>query len=237
MDKRHIVIGDRVNSSLVVLREGVIVVDTSVDEETAFKLHAEAIGSGKMLYVINTHEHGDHLAGNGLFECPIISSAVAREQMLAGNKPPALPKLVFSDRMELFLSEQVVLQHFGGHCPGAAVVYFPERRLLFTGDLVFAGRMPYMGQAVFKTWLAALEELERWDVEQVVPGHGDQGGIELLANQRRWLEVFIERILGCSMKGQSRQEMLDQVLSLHEVPERWHSMVEQAIDRIIKEYK
>nr|WP_290653093.1 MBL fold metallo-hydrolase [Aquisalimonas sp.] len=114
MDKRHIVIGDRVNSSLVVLREGVIVVDTSVDEETAFKLHAEAIGSGKMLYVINTHEHGDHLAGNGLFECPIISSAVAREQMLAGNKPPALPKLVFSDRMELFLSEQVVLQHFGG---------------------------------------------------------------------------------------------------------------------------
>ncbi len=237
MDKRHIVMGDMVNSSLVVLREGVVVVDTSVDEEMGLKLHAEAIGLGKLLYVINTHEHGDHLAGNGLFGCPIISSAVARERMLAGPKPSALPQLVFSDRMDLFLSEQITVQHFGGHCPGSSVVYFPERRLLFTGDLVFAGRMPYMGQAVFKKWLAALTELESWEVEQVVPGHGNQGGIELLANQRRWLEVFIERVLGWSLKGYSQKQMLEEVLSLHEVPERWHLMVEQAIERIMKEYQ
>lgn len=233
MSRRHIVIGQTVNSTVVVMGEGVLVVDTSVDEETAREVYTEATKQGEVRYVINTHEHWDHLAGNKFFSCPIISTAAAREQMLAAPGKPKLPTLVFSQQVDLYLGEQVTLKHFGGHSPGSAVVYFPERKLLFTGDLVFANRMPYMGQANFSKWLAALAELESWDVEVVVPGHGPQGGSELLAEQRRWLENFIGDVMRWNGEGASSGEMLQRVLSQHEVPERWQPMVEKAIELIL----
>lgn len=234
MTRKHIVIGDMVNSSVVATDEGVLVIDTSVNDQTAQKLHDEAVRQGEVLYVINTHEHGDHLAGNHLFSSPIISSAAAREQMAIGAG--ALPTLAFSQQLDLYLGEPVVLKHFGGHCPGEAVVYFPERKLLFTGDLVFAGRMPYMGEADFNQWLGALSQLESWEVKTVVPGHGPQGGIELLTRQRQWLEDFIAQVRNWKQEGVQPAGMLERVLERHEVPERWHPMVNKAIELVLGQY-
>lgn len=233
MTRRHIVIGDMVNSSVVATDEGVLVIDTSVNEETARKLHEEAFRLGEVLYVINTHEHGDHLAGNHLFSCPIISSATARERMAQNTGSGSLPALAFSQQLDLHLGEPVVLKHFGGHCPGEAAVYFPERKLLFTGDLVFAGRMPYMGQADFKQWMGALSQLESWEVKTVVPGHGPQGGIELLTRQRQWLEDFVEQVLNWEQEGVQPAGMFERVLEMHQVPERWHPMVKKAIELVL----
>lgn len=188
-----------------------------------------------MLYVVNTHEHADHLAGNDLFSCPIISSTKAREGMLKSSVP-ALPTLAFTHELELFLSEPVLFKHFGGHSPGSSVVYFPQRRLLFTGDLVFAGRVPFMGQAEFRCWLAALTELEGWDVDTVVPGHGPQGGKELLVGQRQWLEKYVQDVLSWTSQGLSAQGMLNRVLSQYDVVERWYPMITRSLELIQAEY-
>jgi len=88
--------------------------------------------------------------------------------------------------------------------------------LLFSGDLVFAGRMPYMGQAEFRRWLEALSVLETWNVDILVPGHGPQGGKELLTRQREWLEKYIGDIIDWSAQGLSPEEMFDRVLSRHQ---------------------
>lgn len=233
--RRHIVLGDRVNATVVVLPEGALVIDTSVDAQGAREVLAEATKHGPALYVINTHEHHDHLAGNSLFTCPIISSAAARAEMQKNNVS-ALPTIVFSREMELFLSEPVLLKHFGGHSPGSAVAYFPERKLLFTGDLVFAGRVPYMGEAQFRTWLEALAQLEGWEVDSVVPGHGPQGGKELLTQQRQWLDQYIQNVLDWTGQGLSQEEMLRQVLARYEVVERWYPMITRSIELIQAEY-
>lgn len=234
MTAKHIVLGQMVNASVVLLSQGALVIDTSVNPEGAQELVIEAAKYGEVLYVINTHEHGDHLAGNNLFSCPIISSTQAREQMLKSSLA-SLPTLTFSQELELHLSERVILKHFGGHCPGAAVVYFPERRLLFSGDLVFAGRMPYMGQADFRHWLDALAGLETWDVNMVVPGHGPQGGKELLTQQRQWLESYIGDVLDWSKK-MAPVEIFQQVLAKHEVVERWHPMITKSIELVIDQF-
>ncbi|MGI6366013.1 MAG: MBL fold metallo-hydrolase [Bacillota bacterium] len=233
--RRHAVLGDRVNATVVVLPEGVLVIDTSVDPQGAREVLAEAAKHGQVLYVINTHEHHDHLAGNSLFTCPVISSAAARKKM-EKDDVPALPNLVFSREMELYLSEPVLLKHFGGHSPGSAVIYFPERKLLFTGDLIFAGRMPYMGDAEFRAWLAALTEMQGWAVDSVVPGHGPQGGKELLAQQREWLDRYIQDVLDWTALGLSQEEMLSRVLARYEVVERWYPMITRSIELIQKEY-
>ncbi|HOC06235.1 MAG TPA: MBL fold metallo-hydrolase [Bacillota bacterium] len=233
--KNLLVLGERVNASVVTLEEGTIVIDTSVDEEGADAVHAAAGERGSVLYVVNTHEHDDHLAGNRLFTCPAISSAAARQQMVEASVA-ALPDLVFSHELELFLSQRVFLKHYGGHSPGSAVVFFPQEGLLFTGDLVFNGRVPYMGEADFHRWLAALTELEGWDASTVVPGHGPKGGKELLTRQRQWLEQYIEDVLNWTAQGLSFQEMLQQVLMRHQVVERWHPMLLRSFELILKEY-
>lgn len=232
---KHIVTGDRVNASVIPLPEGVLVIDTSVDGEGAREVFAAARKLGRVIYVINTHEHGDHLAGNTLFSCPIISSAKAREGMVRA-KAAGLPTITFSQEMELYLSEPVFLRHFGGHSPGTAAVYFPGRKLLFTGDLVFAGRAPYMGEAVFLRWLEALGTMETWDVETVVPGHGPQGGKELLAEQRRWLEEYIEKVLNWFDEGLSPQGMQDRAQALFPVPEHWQAMLAKSFQLVRDQY-
>ena len=132
--------------------------------------------------------------------------------------------------MTLHLGEPIELKLMGGHCAGAAVVYFPERRLLFSGDLVFNGRMPYMGVADFTRWLEALDILQSWDPEVVVPGHGAAGGKEILGRQREWLMGFIADVQGWAQQGLSIDDIFAEVLAKHTPPERWYSMIKHAIE-------
>jgi len=226
-----VVLGQIVNASVVQTAQGAVVIDTSSTPEAAQEVYAEATRQGHVLFVINTHEHGDHLAGNSLFACPVISSRKAREEMLSNTSlaSVSLPTITFDTRMDLFIGEKVELTHFGGHCPGASVVFFPERKLLFVGDLVFNKRIPYMGMAEFTTWIEALSVLETWNAEVVVPGHGPMGGKEVLTEQRRWLETFIEEVRTWSVGGLSQEEIFVRLLGRHTVVERWHPMLRRAV--------
>ena len=237
MKRDFVVLGETVNSSIVTFDTGeVIVIDSSVTEEQGRQVKEEAEKRGPITYLINTHEHGDHLAGNKFFACPKISSALARESIvgMANVDPGTIPTITFSDKMTLYMGEPVELVHMGGHCPGVAVIYFPERKLLFTGDLVFNGRMPYMGVADFPVWIAALKELESWDVGQVVPGHGPVGGKEVLTQQRLWLESFIAQVKEWAAQGLSAEQLFTEALAKYAPQERWHTMVVKAIELALK---
>jgi glyoxylase-like metal-dependent hydrolase (beta-lactamase superfamily II) len=48
----------------------------------------------------------------------------------------------------------------------------PQRKLLFAGDLVFRGRIPFVGQADSGQWIAALDKLLTFEPAVIVPGHG-----------------------------------------------------------------
>jgi cyclase len=58
------------------------------------------------------------------------------------------------------------------HCDGDLIVYHPQRKIAFTGDLLFVGRFPWLGDCDLDGWIAVLERMKQMDLETVVPGHG-----------------------------------------------------------------
>ena len=69
--------------------------------------------------------------------------------------------------------EQFVLQPVGpAHTPEDLAVYLPQRRVLYAGDLVFRSRIPFVGQADSRNWIASLDRLLALDTAVIVPGHG-----------------------------------------------------------------
>jgi glyoxylase-like metal-dependent hydrolase (beta-lactamase superfamily II) len=62
----------------------------------------------------------------------------------------------------------------GGHSPEDMLTYVVEDRILFAGDLIFAGRLPFVGNADSRGWLAAMDKMLLLNPAPVVviPGHG-----------------------------------------------------------------
>jgi cyclase len=86
---------------------------------------------------------------------------------------PTPPNLTLNDRMTLYRGgREIRIEFFGrGHTGGDIVVYLPEERILFTGDLIGQG-ISYLGDAFVPEYIETLEQLKSLDFETIVPGHG-----------------------------------------------------------------
>ena len=68
------------------------------------------------------------------------------------------------------------------------VLYLPEEKILFTGDLVFIGMHPYLADGDASGLRQTLSELMEWPVNIVVPGHGEVGEKKDITEKFRDLE-------------------------------------------------
>jgi len=84
------------------------------------------------------------------------------------------PSLVFEKRMTLWIGKlQVELMQIGrGHTKGDTVVWLPEERILFSGDLVEYQTTPYTGDAYLADWPATLDAIAALKPAKLVPGRG-----------------------------------------------------------------
>ncbi|WP_432094584.1 MBL fold metallo-hydrolase [Streptomyces sp. bgisy100] len=198
------------NAGILLGRDGAVVVDTAATEARARTLRqtVSALSPRPVTLVVNTHSHGDHTFGNHLFaeEATVVAQERAAAEMaehglaLQGLWPGvewgrielSLPRVTFRDRMTLPVSGfRVELLHLGpGHTAGDAVVWLPDQRVLFTGDLVFSGATPFVLMGSLTGSLRVLDRLRALEPLHVVPGHGPVGGPELLdtnADYLRWV--------------------------------------------------
>jgi len=60
----------------------------------------------------------------------------------------------------------------GAHSPEDILMLVVEDQVLFAGDLLFAGRIPFVGPADSRGWLAAMGKMLAVNARVVVPGHG-----------------------------------------------------------------
>jgi glyoxylase-like metal-dependent hydrolase (beta-lactamase superfamily II) len=84
------------------------------------------------------------------------------------------PTLVFEQRLTLWLGKlQVEIMQLGrGHTKGDTVVWLPQDRILFSGDLVEYDATPYTGDAYLGDWPATLDAVAALHPEKLVPGRG-----------------------------------------------------------------
>jgi glyoxylase-like metal-dependent hydrolase (beta-lactamase superfamily II) len=84
------------------------------------------------------------------------------------------PTIVFEKRMTIWLGKlQVELMQVGrGHTKGDTIVWLPEERILFSGDLVEFDATPYTGDAYLGDWPSTLDNIAALQPEKLVPGRG-----------------------------------------------------------------
>src|SRR5438309_11147519 len=153
------------NSGFVVGEHGVLVIDAHINGAMAglIQTAVRQVTNKPILYVVNTNYHGDHTFGNYAFpqETLIVAQEKTAEIMrdferekqlllpTVGNDPTVfgdvrlrLPDLFLDEYLELDLGGRVVeLHHFGhGNTPGDTVVFVPEARVAWTGNLILGGQ-------------------------------------------------------------------------------------------------
>jgi cyclase len=118
-----------------------------------------------------------------------------------------LPTETFEERRELEIGGiQVHVIHVGGHTSGSCVVWLPQAGVLFTGDLIFEGRYPFIGDADVPDWIAALKRLPQFGAETVVPGHGKLCGEGTMAALGDYLHGTWARTVDHLAQGHSADE-------------------------------
>jgi glyoxylase-like metal-dependent hydrolase (beta-lactamase superfamily II) len=90
----------------------------------------------------------------------------------------------------MYRLEDVEIINMGGHSDCSSVVYIPEEKALFAGDLVFAGRFPWAGDPTShpETWIKAFQRILDMDVETIIPGHGPICDKVEIRTQMNWFK-------------------------------------------------
>ena len=208
--------------------EGLAVVDTqSPDSAPDCWSGLRDRSQNPLSMVINTHHHGDHVGGNGVFAQytdRLVAHANVPDLMRAGAEDGAAdaktyPTETFQDTWsETIGGETITLRYRGpAHTGGDAIVVFENANIVHVGDLVFNRAYPFIdiaGGADSRGWIDSLETIyEALDDDTIViHGHGNPefgvtGGREDLLVMRDFLTALNEYVTQQRQAGASLQEM------------------------------
>ncbi len=95
------------------------------------------------------------------------------------------PHETFSGRHEIKVGDKTVQLFEVGpaHTKGDTLVYLPEERILYTGDIIFNEGTPISWAGPMSNWIKACDMILDMDVDIVVPGHGaitDKSGVRAI---------------------------------------------------------
>jgi glyoxylase-like metal-dependent hydrolase (beta-lactamase superfamily II) len=198
------------NAAFVVTDDGVVVIDALGTPSLGNELlkAIRKVTPKPIRRVIVTHYHADHFYGLGPFKdagAEIWAHGGAREYLSGGDADrrreqrardlfpwvdaamPLLPADRWLEGDEAFTLGGVrfEIQYFGpAHSPEDVVIILPGEGVLFSGDIFFTGRLPFVGQADSKAWLARIDRLLALKPRLMVTGHG-----EVSRNPARDLEM------------------------------------------------
>jgi cyclase len=225
------------NAGIIIGKNGIVVVDTLVSAKEAkrFINDIRKISDKPIKYVINTHYHLDHAFGNAEFEKlgAVIISHTLDAQNLRKNGESALkdakefgltvndmegtvlsyPSLTFNDRMGIDIGEQKIELIYAGnaHTSGSIIVYMPDKKVLFAGDILFTGYHPFTAEGDLKSWNKVLDYIIKMDVNTIIPGHGPVSTKKDVNDMKKYLITFDKNAKKLSAKSKDIEHIFSEM--------------------------
>jgi len=164
----------------------------------------------KVKYVVNTHEHPDHIAANAWAKIEFSEALLAINPegarnlnfwveselgLLAGAEYSPQPELLLKEGDQLQLGENTFkVIHTPGHSPGSVVLYSPLAKLAVVGDLIFKGsigRYDLPGSSYPELKSSIMKVLKEVDHKAVlIPGHGETTTLERELKENPFIREF-----------------------------------------------
>lgn len=225
--------GNMVNTCFIKTKEGFVVIDSGPTFSYASQVYAQMQKIAKLpvKYVINTHDHDDHWLGNSFYksknalligprtyEQNVVTGMETRMHGILGDALYGKTSIVKLDKVvDDTLTIQIGVKRFEiiklvkqGHTKGDLVVYMPEAKVLFAGDLVFNDRLTSLRDGSIIGSIDALKQIDALHPKIIVGGHGYKTD----ANATQILEAYL-----MTMK-ENILEALDNDVSIEEITKR-----------------
>ena len=223
------------NAGVVFGEDGGVVVDTLTGDEAASHLLQEIrkLSTLPITFVIDTHYHGDHVAGNRLFAdagARVLAHRNVRTwihgeniRMLGDTPNPdlisfikrfAAPTVTYIGAIDLHLGSRTVqVRSFPGHTGGDSVVFVPDAGVAFAGDLLWRNMVPNTVDGTTAAWITTLDSLAKANAKYTfIPGHGDVANAGDVIAFRDYLGT-VRTLVGDVLKqGKSGTALVEAVL-------------------------
>jgi len=209
---------------------GFVAVDSQFPASAAHVIEElKKLGDKPFKYLLNTHHHGDHTAGNIAFK-GLVQNVVAHQNSLVNQKLAAekansldkqlLPDTTFGKGWKAPVGKEKISAYYygSGHTNGDAIYHFENANIVHVGDLVFNRRFPYIDKengAHIGNWITALDKIyNQFDKDTIViTGHsldpekvvGDRENVKAFKNYLESLMAFVK----AEMKaGKTKEDIL-----------------------------
>jgi len=167
-------------------------------------------------YVINTHEHDDHWLGNNFYKEKFNAKLIGvelQDKNYKEGQDTRMHKLLSKDaidkthivKLDSYIKEKHIKELDGekfefipvgqGHSLYDVFIYMPDRKVLFSGDLVMNGRITSNREGLVIGQLKALKTIEKYDFNVLVPGHGYDVSKTAMNESIQYFSLLKKRIL------------------------------------------
>src|SRR5882757_1487814 len=201
------------NAGFVAGEASTICIDAcSTERRTrAFREQIKAVSPAPITTLVNTHHHGDHTFGNSLIgAATIVGHENCRTELLRFGPPAntgiwnpvdwgaielAPPTITFADQLTLWSDDTPIEVTYVGqaaHTTNDSLVWLPDQKVLFCGDLLFNGGTPFL---LMGSVLGAIDVLRNVvapiPARTIVPGHGAPCDHALIETTIGYLEFVL----------------------------------------------
>ena len=225
------------NLGFVVTSHGVLVINTGPSMRVAKALHAaiKNITPQPVKWAVNVNSQNHQWLGNGYFKSigtvilahkeadrvmrDVGETQIATNKALLKEKATGTtliyPDGLVDDKREIKLGSTVVqLLHFGqAHTPGDMVVWLPQQKIIYTGDIVYTERL--LGVLTIShsgNWVQVFDKLAQLDPKTIIPGHGHPTNLERARKETRDYLVYLREAVGKSLdSGDTLQDAVDKI--------------------------
>ena len=225
------------NNVIIEMKDYMIVVDANYPSGArAAMADVKRLSRKPVKYVFDTHHHGDHIYGNALWTeggattlafqevgqemkrlepARWLAAAKSRPDVAELHRDAPEPPKQDITQSEMVLNDgqrKVEFRHLGwAHTRGDGFVYLPKEGVLCTGDAVVNGPYNNLIDANIANWPTVLRAADKLKPKYVLPGHGLNGGRELLAGQDQYLTELYKAVKAGIDAGKTVEEVQSSV--------------------------